>query len=100
MEYFNTQSGTLEEATSTHFIFFLSIFVYLAALGIGASQVSLMVKNPSANAGDVKDTGSIPGWGRIRRGGNGNPLQDSCLENPMNRGAWEAAVHGVTKSGA
>ena len=57
-----------------------------------------MVKNPSANAGDVRDMGSIPGSGRSPGGGNGNPLQYSCLENPMNRGAWWATVHGITKS--
>ena len=54
-----------------------------------------MVKNPPANAGD---TGSIPGLGRPPGGGNGNPLQYSCLENPMDRGAWWATVHGVSKS--
>ena len=63
-----------------------------------ASQVALMVKNPPANAGDIRDTGSIPGLGRSPRGGNGNPLQYSCLENSMDRGAWWATAHGVTKS--
>ena len=53
-----------------------------------------MVKNPPVNAGDV---GSIPGSGRSPGEGNGNPLQDSCLENPMDRGAWGAIVYGVTK---
>ena len=57
-----------------------------------------MVKNPSANAGDARDVGLIPGWGRSPGGGNGNPLQFSGLENPMGRGAWWAAVHGFTKS--
>ena len=57
-----------------------------------------VVKNPSANAGDTRDTGSVPGSGRSPGGGNGNPLQYSCLENPMDRGAWRAAVHGVVKS--
>ena len=56
------------------------------------------LKNPSANAGDKRDTGSIPGLGRSPRGGYGNPLQYSCLENPMDRGAWRATVRGVTKS--
>ena len=51
------------------------------------SQVALVVKNPPANAGDVRDVGSIPGSEKSPRGGNGNPLQDSCLENPMDRGA-------------
>ena len=53
------------------------------------------VENPPANAGDVD---SIPGWGRSLGEGNGNPLQYSCLENPMDRGAWWATVNGVTKS--
>ena len=50
-----------------------------------ASQVALVVKNPPANAGDTRDAGSIPGWGRFPEGGTGNPLQYSCLENPMDR---------------
>ena len=53
------------------------------------------VKNPPANAGDM---GSIPGSGRSPGGGNDNPLQYSCLGNPMDRGAWLATVHGVAKS--
>ena len=56
-----------------------------------------MVKKLPASAGDTKDPGSIPGSGRSPGGGNGNPLQYSCLENPMDRGAWQATVHGVTK---
>ena len=59
-----------------------------------ASQVVLMVKNPPANAGDVREAGSIPGSGRSPGGGNSNPFQYSCLENPMDRGAWWATVHG------
>ena len=62
------------------------------------SQVALVVKNLPANAGDIKDTGSIPWWGKSPGGGHGNPLQYSCLENPMNRRAWIAAVHRVTKT--
>ena len=57
-----------------------------------------MVKNPPVNVGDVRDTGSMPGLERSPREGNGNPLQYSCLENAMDRGAWWAIVHGVTKS--
>ena len=57
-----------------------------------------MVRNPPANAGDAGDMGSIPGLGRSPGGGNGNRLQYSCLENSMDRGAWWAAVHGITKS--
>ena len=55
----------------------------------------LVVKNPPANAGD---TGLIPGLGRSPGGGHGNPLQYSCLENPMDREAWRATVHGVSES--
>ena len=51
-----------------------------------------------ANAGDIRDMGSIAGSGRSPRGGHGNPLQDSCPENPMDRGAWQATVHSVAKS--
>ena len=57
-----------------------------------------MIKNPPANAGDIRDAGSIPGPGKSPGGGHGNPLQYSCLENPMDRGAWWATVHGVTKN--
>ena len=63
-----------------------------------ASQVALVVKNLPANAGDVRDVGLIPGSGRSPGGGHGNPLQYSCLENPMDREAWWATVHRVTKS--
>ena len=63
-----------------------------------ASQVALVVKNPPANAGDIRDVGSIPWSGRSSGGGNGHPLQYSCLENPMDRGAWPAIVHQVKKS--
>jgi len=62
------------------------------------SQVALVVTNLPANAGDVRDVGSIPGSGRSSGEGNGNPLQYSCLENSMDRGAWRATVHGVAKS--
>ena len=53
-----------------------------------ASQMALVVKNLSANAGDLRDLGSIPGLGRFPKEGNGNPLQYSCLENPTDRRAW------------
>ena len=56
-----------------------------------------MVKNPPANAGDSGDAGLIPGSGRFPGGGNGNPLQYSCLGNPMGRGAWWATIHEVTE---
>ena len=54
-----------------------------------------MVKKPPANAGDIRDLGSIPGWGISPGGGHSNPLQYSCLENPMDRGAWRATVYKV-----
>ena len=57
-----------------------------------------VVKNPPANAGDTTDAGSIPGTERFPGVGNGNPLQYSCLENSMNRGAWWVTVLGVTKT--
>ena len=57
-----------------------------------------MVKNPPANAGDIRGAGSIPGSERSPGGGHGNPFQYSCLENPIDRGAWKAIVHRVTKS--
>ena len=62
------------------------------------SQVALVVNNPPANTGDIRDAGSIPGSGRSPGGGHGNPLHYSCLENPMDRGAWRATVHRVAKS--
>ena len=58
----------------------------------------LVVKNPPTNARDVRDTGSIPELGGSPGGGHDNPLQHSCLENPMDRGAWRAKVHRVAKS--
>ena len=60
--------------------------------------MALVVKNPIANAGDIRDAGLIPGPGRSPGEGHGNLLQCSCLENPMDRGAWCATVHRVTKS--
>ena len=57
-----------------------------------------MVNNPSANAGNIRDSGSIPGSGRSPGEGNGNPLQYSCLGNPVDRGAWRATAQRVRKS--
>ena len=59
--------------------------------------MALVVKKPSADARNVRDMGLIPGLGRSPGEGNGYPLQYSCLENPMDRGAWRAAVHGVAE---
>ena len=63
-----------------------------------ASQVALQVKSPPDNAGDTGLAGLIPGWARCPGERHGNPLQYSCLENPMEREAWWATVHGVTKA--
>ena len=76
-------------------IFLFKKYYTCIHIHIGASQVELVVKNVPANAGDQ---GSIPESGRSPEVGNGNPLQHSCLENSMGRGAWWAAVHGATKS--
>ena len=76
----------------------LSFSLSFIALVFNMAMSALVVKNPPANAGDARDTGSIPGSGRSPRGGNDNPLQYSSLENPMDRGAWRATIHGVAKS--
>ena len=70
-------------------------YLYLTTL---ISQVTLVVKNLPASAGGVRDGGSIPGLGRSPGGGHGNPLQYSCLEDPMDRGAWWSTVHWVAKN--
>ena len=79
--------------TCSCFIYCILIEIYLTLFR--ASQVALVVKNMPAGARDVKEAGSIPRSGRSPGGRHGNPLQDSCLENPMDRGAWWATVHGV-----
>ena len=66
--------------------------------GNRASQVALVVKNQPANAGDIRDTGSISELGRSPGEGYSNPLQYSCLENPMDRGAWRATIRRVAKT--
>ena len=63
-----------------------------------AFQVVLVIKKPPANEGDLREAGSIPGLGRSPGGGHGNPLQYSCLENLIDKGAWWATVHEVAKS--
>ena len=65
---------------------------------MGPSQVALVVKKPPANTGGMRDMGSIPGSGRSPEGGHDDPLQDSCLEDPLDRGAWRATVHRVAQS--
>ena len=73
---------------------YICIYIYMY---IWASQVALVIKNPATNAGDLRDTGLIPGWERSPGGGHGNPLQYSCLENHMDRRAWWTTVLGVAK---
>ena len=80
-------------------LFFLSRSSILCFLMTKPSFPSgAMVKNPPANAEDARDEGSVPGSGGSPGGGHGNPLQYCCLGNPMDRGAWRAAVHGIAKS--
>ena len=73
------------------------VCIYMCVCVCMASQVGAVVKNPPAGAGDARDLRLIPGSGRSPEIGNDNPLQYSCLENSMERGAWQATVHGVTK---
>ena len=79
-------------------LFCVVLLCVLANSYLGYLQVALVVKNLPANVGDKRDMGSIPGLGRSSGEGNGNPLQYSCLENPMDTGAWRAAVWGAAKS--
>ena len=83
-------------------MFFVLIFFNFITLAVyyfgGASQVVLVVKNPPAHAGDIRDAGYIPESGRSPGVGNGNPLQYSCMENPMDSGACRATVHRVAKN--
>ena len=61
-------------------------------------HVEILVKNLAASVGDLRDAGSVPGLGRSSGGGHGNPFQYSCLQNPMDRGAWQATVQRVAQS--
>ena len=85
----------------THVYMYTNIYTYvficLRMFMYRASHVALVVKNPPANARDIREAGLIPGLGRSCGGGSSNPLQYSCLENPMDREAWWAIVHNVTK---
>ena len=73
----------------------MKVELWVGPDGVGASQVSLVVKNPPANAGDTREAGLVLGLERSSGGGHGNPLQYFCLENLMDRRAWQATVHGV-----
>ena len=102
----NTVTGALIYKSAFHepvsFVTWLSSvsmwWFFTWVQGRQASQLVLVLKNPPASAGDIKDMGVILGLGRSLGGGHGNPLQYSCLENPMDRGAWWATIHRVTKS--
>ena len=106
LQYFGLENSTgcinhrVEKSrTRLSDFYFTHVYLYFQMdIHIWASQVALVVKNPPANAGDTRDKGSFPGLGRSPGEGNGDPLQYSCLGNPMDRGAWRAMVHGVTKS--
>ena len=76
-------------------ILYIHCILYFWASRMGGG---LVIENSYANAGGMRDSDLILGWGRSPGGGHGNPLQYSCLEKPMDRGAWWAAVHGVAKS--
>ena len=86
------------EAQHLRCIIILKISLYLPYSSFEASQVALVVKNLPANAGDVRNVGSLPGLGRSSGGRHDSPLQYFCLENPMNRGAWWTILHGVAMS--
>jgi len=79
-------------------IFVLYIYIYIIFVHIWTSQAVLVVKNPPANVGDIKDVGLILGSGRSHAGEYGHPLQYSNLENPMDREAWQTTLHRVTQS--
>ena len=77
---------------------YVQFLIYQARVFRSVALSDSVVKNLAVNAGDIRDWGLIPGSGRSPGGGNDNLLQYSCLENSMDRGAWQATVHGVTKS--
>ena len=76
----------------------MMLVIIISCRYIWVSQVVLVIKNTPANAGNIGDAVLIPGLGRSPGGGHGYPFQYSCLENPMDRGAWQSMVHRVAKS--
>ena len=86
--------------SSLYFNIFVSSHGLLqtSVIGFKTHPNPVMVKNLPANSGEVRDVGLSPGFGRFPGGGNGTPLQYSCLENPMGRGAWRDTIHGFAKS--
>ena len=95
---FFTAAGLSSSCVTRGLLSSCRFLIVVASVVAGASQVTLVVKNLPAKAGDIRDWGLVPRLGRSPGGGNGNPLQYSCLENPIDRGTWRATVHGVTKS--
>ena len=89
--------ATQNEQMLTFYCFCIR-FLCVDRLELQASQVAPMAKNLPANAGDIRDLGSIPGSGRAAGGEHSNTLQYSCLENPMDRGTWWSTVHRVALS--
>ena len=90
--------GIFEKWVECQHLLFVELALRIRGGGGGASQVTLVVKNPPANAREARNLSSIPGWGRSPGEGIGNLLQYSCLENSTDRGAWQAIVHGVEES--
>ena len=88
------ESGGLQSTGSQRVDKTEQLTLSLSVIKYGTSQMALVLKNPLVSAGNIRDMGSIPGSGRSTRGGHGNPLQFSCLENPMDRGTWRATVQG------
>ena len=76
----------------------MSVFTVRVVLALRGFPGGAVVKRPPASSGDARDVGLIPGWERCPGGGNGSPLQHSCLEHPVDRGAWWAPVHGAAES--
>ena len=103
LEYISWKCGMVVGSPVTflpalNFFHLLPLTLHLPDVFCEASQVVLVVKNPPANAGDLRDGVLISGLGRSPGGGHGNPLQYSCLENPMDRGICWAIIHRVSKS--
>ena len=93
--------GCKESDITERFCFTFSLLAHIRSLintFCCIYRASLCSKESACNAGDTGDTGSIPGLGRSPVGGHGNPLQYSCLENPMDRGVWWATVHRIAKN--
>ena len=98
---FQTSLGTYMQRASSVLLDVMCVQEVRIASAQGSERdfpCGAVVKNPPANVGDTRKVGSIPGSERSPGVGNGNPFQYSCLENPMDRGAWEATVHGVAES--